>query len=282
MTAILFLFMMISAFAQEFQYRLEGSFVSGNSTVNYFINWNETDATIQGLYQDNLLARGPKLLSGSVTVSGRTMSVILPEDVLGVRSISLETPVSGDINGSVPVNIKTSDSIGRVIGSARTFAMVTKPFNRGAQSIQNTNQCTVGFGALTGFCGIYEGSMNEIYDNRQRCDLVSGGNYRLELAADTVFRLYLNYIPGLPVTEFHNIGAFLPSPTSNTINITGRNCSVLPGTTFIPNNCKTINLNGVFLNQISNISFTGTYTISDEVTADTCSYSLMLHREIVY
>jgi hypothetical protein len=140
----------------------------------------------------------------------------------------------------------------------------------------------IGFGALTGFCGLYGGTLNEISDNRDRCHLLSSGNPKLELAADTVFRLFLNYNPTDPNPQLHNIGAFLPSPESNTINVTSRNCSVLPGTTFVPNNCKNINLNGIFFNQAGTITFNGTYSISDEINADACSYSLNLTREVTY
>ena len=82
--------------------------------------------------------------------------------------------------------------------------------------------------------------------------------------------------------ELHTIGAFLPSPQSNTINVTSRNCSTIPGTTFIPTNCKTVNLNGIFFDQVGTITFNGTYSIADEVTADSCTYTMSLTREVTY
>jgi hypothetical protein len=284
MTVILFLLFAFSAFAQEFQYRLEGSFVSNATTVNYIVNWNETSTTIQGLYQDNLFAQGgPKILSGTVAPSGRTMNVILPQELLGVRSIILHTPMVGTTSGSVPLNITTQDNLARTVDSPDTFSMMsTLPKTTSPGDEKNEEVCVIGFGVLTGFCGLYNGVFNEISDNRNRCDLLTGGNLRLELTPDTVFTLHFNYALGQAEPTFHTIGAFALSPQTNTVNITGQNCSVLPSTTFIPNNCKTINLNGSFLDQAGIVTFNGTYTIADQVNADSCSYSMSLTREVTY
>lgn len=282
MTVILFLFLALSAFAQEFQHRLEGSFTSNATIVNYTINWNETSTTLQGLYQDNLFAKGPTTLTGTVGTTGRTFSVILPTETLGVRQIVIQSPTVSTASGSIPLNITTRDNIGRVVEAPNTTAMMSTMQAATEPGVGNDDSCVIGFGALTGFCGLYNGTMNEINDNRDRCNLLAMGNPRLELAADTVFRLYLNYNPSDPNQQLHNIGAFLPSPQSNTINVSSRNCSVMPGTTFVPNNCKTVNLNGIFFNQAGSITFNGTYSIADEVNADACSYTMNLTREVTY
>lgn len=276
MTVILFLFLTLSAFAQEFQHRLEGSFTSNATTINYTINWNETSTTLQGLYQDNLFAQGPTTMTGTVGTTGRTFSVILPTETLGVRQLVFQSPVVTTTSGSIPLNITTRDSIGRVVDAPNTMAMMSTMQAATAPGVGNDDSCVIGFGALTGYCGMYNGAMNEISDNRERCNLLSLGNPKLELAADTVFRLYL------ADQQLHNIGPFLPSPQSNTINVTSRNCTVMPGTTFVPNNCKTVNLNGIFFNQAGTITFNGTYSISDEVNADACSYTMNLTREVTY
>lgn len=282
MTVILFLFFALSAFAQEFQYRIEGSFPSTETTINYSVSWNETSTTIQGLYQDNLFAKGPTTVAGTVDATGRTMNIILPTEILGIRQITLQSPVVGSTSGSIPMNIKTMDNIGRTVDNPSNMAMMSTMQAATAPGAGGNDGCVIGFGALTGYCGLFDGSFNEINDNRNRCNILSGGNPRLELAADTVFRLYLNYIPGSINPTLINIGPFLPSPQSNAINITSRTCAPIPGTTFIPSNCKTLNLNGIFFEQADTITFTGTYTINDEVTADSCSYTMSLSREVTY
>lgn len=281
MTVILFLFLAVSAFAQEFQYRLEGTFTSNATTINYTINWNETSTTLQGLYQDNLFVKGPTTMTGTVGTTGRTFLAILPTETMGVRQIEIQTGALTTTSGSIPVNITTRNNVGGILDNPSTTALMSTMQAATAPAANDNESCVIGFGALTGFCGLFNGTVNEISDNRDRCNL-TGGNPRLELAADTVFRLYLNYIPADPNPQLHIIGAFLPSPQSNTINVTSRNCSVMPGTSFIPNNCKTLNLNGIFFNQAGIVTFNGTYSISDEINADACSYTMNLTREVTY
>ena len=275
MSAILFLFVAFSVWAQEFQYQMEGSFTTPDEvTVNYEVNWNETMTSIQGLYQDNFYARtGPKILTGDVSTTNRTMNVILPEDVNGARSLTLNTTQTGRASSSVPITITVRDNAGGVITAPNGFALMT------ALNPAATNQgdeCVVGFGALTGLCGIYAGRFTEVMDTNSRCDLLSGGDPRLELAADTTFRILLTNQPT------HNVGAFRPSPIDNTINVTSTVCGPLPGTTFVPNNCKRLNLNGIFFVQASVVTFTGTYSITDNINTDSCSYSMSLRREMTF
>lgn len=275
MAAFLFLFMTFSVMAQDFQYQLEGSFkTSDEVTVNYDVSWNETLTAIQGIYRDNFYARsGPKIVTGDISPSNRTMNIILPEDVNGARSLTLVTTQTGNGSTSIPMSITVRDNAGGVISSPNGFALMTANNPRKANQ---GNECDIGFGVLTGLCGIYSGNFGEILDNNSRCDLLIDGNPRLELAPDTTFRLLLANQP----TQI--IGSFLPSPTSNNINITSNICEPIPGTSFLPNNCKNINLNGTFFTGASTVSFTGTYTISDVINADSCSYRLSLRRELSY
>lgn len=290
MSILLVLFLALTAFAQEFQYRMEGSFnttaVPGEpgipTTVNYTINWNETSTAIQGLYRDNYFSQaGPNIVSGTVNNDGRTMNVILPQAVSGVRSLRISTTQTGTGSGSVPVSVVTRNNVGGNIDNLDNFALLTAlPAATNAQAQEES--CTIGFGALTGFCGIYNGVFNEVSDNRNRCNLLTAGNPRLELGVNTVFSLYLNYIPGVTNQSSHTIGAFPPSPLTASVNINARYCAPLPGTTFVPGDCLNLNLTGDFLDQTDNPTFIGTYTITDEVNADSCSYSMSLSRELSY
>lgn len=269
--------------AQSYQFKLEGSFLAQRDTeipvtVNYTIDWNETSSTIQGVYKDNFYAqKGPQVVSGTVTTNGRSFNTILNEEMEGVKSIVINMQGAGIISGTVPITLRAEDNLGTVIELANNPGIMTATDRGNPQ----TGNCVIGFGALTGYCGLYAGNFNEVSDNANRCDISSSGQARIELATNTEFHLYSNYINAIN-NDFTTIGAFLPSPQSNNVSITGRECGPIPGTTFITGNCKTLNLSGVFYDQASNITFTGTLSMNDEVTGETCTYGLALTREVVY
>ena len=282
MTVILFLLLSFSAFAQgQFEYRLEGSFDGGpgdSVVINYTISWNETSPTIQGVYQDNYFSQNiPKVVSGTRSDEGRRFTVILPVEVSGVSALRFFTSSENAMSGSIPMEVQTSGEIGNVVNTDTGFALMNSLPSALVDPYTNEDVCTVGFGALTGYCGLYSGNFNEFSDPANRCNILSGGNTRLELGTDTIFRLYLNYIPGVVNNPIHIIGAFLPTPLTNSINVSSTNCGPLPGTSFLPN-CKDLNLSGSFSLQGANIVFTGTYTIRDQVTGESCSHSMILNR----
>ena len=277
------LLLSFSTLAQTYQYRLEGSFMAERDTalpvtVNYSIDWNETSSTLQGIYKDNFYAQtGPQVVSGTVTSTGRSFSTILIDETEGVKSIVVTMPTAGIISGSTSLTLRALDNLGSVVETANNPGIMT------AQTINPpaTGNCVIGFGALTGYCGLYAGSFNEISDTANRCDISSTSQARIELATNTEFNFYSNYLDSVN-NDSTTIGVFLPSPQSNSINITGRECASIPGTTFLAGNCKTLNLAGIFYDQASNITFTGTLSMNDEVTGETCTYSLALTREVVY
>lgn len=287
MTVILFLLISFSVFAQEqFEYRIEGSFNSEANldsppaVVNYSIHWNETPTTIQGIYRDNYFTQGsPRPISGEISEDGRRFSVFLPDPVFGVESIILTTPRRIPVTGGIPMTIVTQDAIGGVIKTESTTALMSILPGAVGDATPDEDACTIGFGVLTGYCGMYGGRFTETVDSANRCDLARG-NTLLELSFDTVYRLYLNYIPGVPNQPMHVIGAFAPSPVSNSVNITGRNCGPMDGTTFPVDNCKVMNLSGIFFERAPTIQFTGTYSVTDQVTGETCSYTMLLNRNI--
>lgn len=289
MRVLLLLFFAFSVHAQSFQYRLQGSFATTASPdptnptiVNYTISWNETSTSLAGIYQDNYFTQGtPQTLSGTVAASGRAMTVILPQAVNDVRQLSFLTDRT--TSGSASMTITTRDSIGSVIDSPSSFALVETVAIPTVANGTNDGSCTVGFGMLTGACGIYNGTFNEIRDNNNRCSLLTTGNPRLELGENTAFSMRLNYIPGSANRESHTIGTFPPSPQNLTVDVTSRTCNNLPGTTFVSGNCKTLNLNGIFTQgPDGNNQFTGTYSITDDVNADSCAYTMYLTRELSY
>lgn len=282
MTVILFLLLSFSAFAQgQFAYQLSGTFIANPDdpvTVNYSISWNEAGPSIQGIYKDNYYSKAiPKVVTGRETDDGRNFSVILPAEVAGVSILRFGTSVTSAMSGSIPMTIETYDRVGGLVNNETNFAMMSALPAATNDPVVDENACTIGFGALTGFCGLYEGSIGELADPGNRCNLISGGSARLELGTDTVFRLHLNFLPGIPSTEIHNIGSFIPTPMANTISITGTNCGPMPGTTF-QDNCKEMNLSGTFSQLGSSTGFTGMYSIRDQVTGETCTHSMILNR----
>lgn len=291
MRVLLLLLAAFSVHAQSFQYRLEGSFTTlatpdptNPAIVNYSINWNETSTDIQGVYQDNYFTQGtPRTLTGTVNPNGRSMSVILPQTINDIRQLNFVTSATGAASGSIPMTINTRTNIGSVIDSPSGFALLSALPNSTTGTNTDFNNCVVGFGALTGACGLYNGTFSESRDTNDRCHLISSGNPRLELGLNTAFSFILNYIPGATNQESHTIGTFLPSPQNGSINVSSRNCGNLVGVTFPTTTCKTLNLSGYFTEDASDVfHFTGTYTIIDEATAESCSYSMVLNQESKY
>jgi hypothetical protein len=280
MRLMIFLLMCFSAYAQTFQYRAEGSFQTRTqNTVNYSVNWNETATALQGLYRDNYFTQtGASVLTGTVGATGRKMNVILPEAVNGVKSISLTSNYRTSANGPYPIKVATLSNDGETIDSPPVDMALLSAIQESVAQI-DSDKCDVGFGVLTGVCGLYDGSFNETSDVNNRCHLLTAGNPRLEIGEDTVIKLYLNYIQGASNQSSHTIGTFPTSPASRNINVTSRYCADLPGTTFSRGNCHTLSLAGDFMTTSTlPDQFVGTYTITDDVTGESCNYSLSVRR----
>lgn len=291
MRVLLLLFFAFSVHAQSFQYRLEGSFTTlatpdptNPAVVNYSINWNETSTDIQGVYQDNYFTQSvPRTLTGTVNPNGRTMTVILPQTVSDIRQLNFITNATGAASGSVSMTVNTRTNIGSVIDSPSGFALLSALPNSTTGTNTDFNNCVVGFGALTGACGLYNGTFSESRDTNDRCNLLAFGNARLELGLNTAFSFIMNYIPGAANQETQTIGSFLPSPQNGSINVSSRNCGNLSGVAFPSTDCKTLNLSGYFTEDASNnFHFTGTYSIINDVSAESCSYSMILNQESKY
>ena len=275
----------IQVVAQTFQYQVEGSFTSGDDLpdtepviVTYTLKWNETPTDIQGIYLDNYYSNiGPKAVTGTIDSLGRNFNIILPEVVNDVKSITMKLSQLGAQSGSIPMHIETFNNINVRLVSVNTFAFISQLTT---PPVTDTS-CTVGFGVLTGLCGSYAGRFNELTDSQNRCDLLSGGEPRLVLGADTNFTLYLNYAGIMEGLPFHSLGTFITSPQSARITTERENCGALPGTRFDPANCQTLSLEALFFEGPS-VNVSGTYVIKDQVTDESCSYSFYLTREVQY
>lgn len=276
------------ALAQNFQYRIDGSFTTratvnptSPETVNYTIRWNENSETIDGFYQDNYFSKiNMIVVTGTKNSSGRGFNIVLPQIVNGVKSITIDSPELKELDGSIQMNITLKDSLDTSTDFTTVYSNLTQTNN--ASPINK--DCTVGFGFLAGFCGFYQGTISEVSDPLSRCDLNSLGEMRLELATDTHINLHLRYTGSVVASApVHKLGAFSFYPQAGNIQTSSKVCTApLEGTTFSSENCKTQTLTGVFTSQLGIKRFLGNYTILDDKNGESCSYVITVSQGFSY
>jgi hypothetical protein len=278
----LLFFVSFSAHAQEYQYQMDGSFSLNISditppTVNFNISWNEVNGQIQGVYSDNYFVSSTEV-TGSTLLQGKSFLVNFPIVTNGVRSIAMMAVGSGP--GNVPVTVTLRDTFGNPASYHNVNAIITRPAT--AVDEDPVENCSVGFGDLTGYCGIYGGSINEVSDIYSRCRTIASTFTRLELATTLDVNLHLGYRDSLVGLPSHSLGSLPLSPITSEISITNRNCGPLPGTTFPGDGCQVLTLTGTFDEIIDTNQFSGTYVITDEVSNQSCTFNLTLEREVAY
>ena len=272
----------IPAFAQDFEYRMEGSFALNTSdisppTVEFSINWNEANGEILGVYSDNYFVSSAPV-NGSTILQGKSFLVDFPIVTNGVRSLSIMAVGSGP--GRVPLTLSLLDTYGNPSSIHNISAVMTR--TSGDEVADENVSCSVGFGALTGYCGIYGGDIDEVSDRSALCFNVESESNKLVLAQSLDMNLYLGYrdtIAGLPA---HPLGSLPVSPITGEVNMTGRNCGELPGTRFSSESCQTLTLSGNFTELVGVKRFSGTYVITDDLSDQSCTFSLTLDREVTY
>ena len=284
MKAILFFLLTFSfnSFAQ--MYRMTGDFaLFGNTSspirATYTLTWRENGASLEGRYSDNVFAANAGV-TGVMVNGKRTFQVVLPTPDArhGVKSLTFETTDFQGMDANVSTTIVSKDINGAPIQSTVTFAGII-PDNTGTFQAQEASNCSVGFGMLTGFCGLYGGNMSEESDASNVCQLTGT---RLELAINGDLSLYFNYKGSLRNIPRHTFGSLLGTPMGQNINTTVRHCGELPGTNMNSIGCKVLRFVGSFQDFGSIKNFSGTYDIRDEVTGNTCSYGMNLAREVMY
>lgn len=142
--------------------------------------------------------------------------------------------------------------------------------------------CSVGFGILTGYCGIYSGKITKISDFNLRCHDIASNMTRLELATNTQFSLYLGYVDSIQNLPRHFLGSLKNAPLFTSIHLRFLNCGILPGTSFPPESCQILDLKGHFSTLSQKKFFRGIYTISDGANNESCTFMMDLQRDITY
>jgi hypothetical protein len=279
--------LVFSVWAQDLQFQLRGSFpITDNqlptpSIVHFELEWNEIDGVIRGEYQDSRLQLSSIRFAGESTGQGRTMRVQLPATVKNVRALTFQTAQTGMQSGETATRVVLRDELGNVIASKEvTGTMVARSDEA---TVATPNVCTIGFGVLSGYCGLYAGQVTETADTLNRCDLQDPSTeLRLELALDTSVRLYPRFLNSTPGADFHELGTLPTSPLETDLNLSSRNCGELPATRMNPESCRQLTLSGNFSTTAGIRNFSGTYAIVDEITGETCRYNLNLERVLAY
>ncbi len=274
--------LMVTSWAQEFNHRLLGTFSVPQSPkpVAFNLSWNEDNASIEGNYQDNFFSS-----NGSVTGisgnQGRIFNITFPKVNNKAKSLTIVTTAADATSGEIPLTLTLRNQEGATIASHNTSGVINRATATGlvVQREEEGGACT-GLGALDGTCGIFQGSLIETFDSANRCILNDAGTVVLEIARSGRLRLLTNYINTTVNLPAHSLGDVRAAKSRSIINNT-RNCGSLAGTNFFEGNCQRLSLIGSF-SQGELPAFTGTYTITDELSGEKCSYSLELVREIEY
>lgn len=241
---LLFLLSSWSAFAQTgiYQYQMDGTFQGRvpqdlrQVDVTFTLAWREINGRIEGTYRDNFFTNNTPV-NGTSGMNGRIFSVNFPRINQGVSSLSITTNLTNLMSGTAPIMIVMMDPSANSLSQYNVSAAVV--VFSGAAPLESN--CDIGFGALTEYCGLYAGRLQEVSDTSNRCNLPDYG-FRMELNTDAKFNLYFYYSDstvGIPEHELNS----LPTPSlTPTVNLTTRHCGTLVGTNFDPNNCQALRL----------------------------------------
>lgn len=209
---------------------------------------------------------------------GRIFVVTFPKEIKGVRTITfLGSDLKNDKGAvSIPMSVVLRDANGKPVNTNSIEAnLVGGPTNRVAQK-QEATGCQEGFGSLAGYCGVYSGMLTEEADANNKCDLLSFPNSRLILDQNAEIGLSLGELSEIVNPPIHRIGRLFTDPDSMRIDLTSRSCRPLPGTKFQGDDCKRLNIAGIFSVLKDVKHFLGYYTISDEKTNELCRYRLSM------
>ncbi|HXH73911.1 MAG TPA: hypothetical protein VNJ08_03030 [Bacteriovoracaceae bacterium] len=273
----------LATIGDDFKFQMDGSFLRRGSPndlpTRFSLKWNENKNQISGVYSDNYFATTETTVVGLTRPEGRSFTVVLPDISRGAKTIDIQSQFASDGPISATFTIKDAAGLTSDFYTLAAIASTDPTVTEVADAADPEISCVVGLGTLTGFCGMYAGTVSKATDSSLRCQELT--NARLELTPGGDFKLHLEEIFALTGGNFvHNIGSLNGAgPVTTMVSVSGRNCGDLMGTSFMVQNCQTLNLAGTFSNFAGVRSFAGTYTIRDNVNGDSCTFSLGLERQ---
>lgn len=272
-----------SSQAISYQYQMDGTYsvnlpgLTQAQTIRFTILWNENRGAISGLYGDSYFSSSSKV-TGTAGVYGRVFNIQLPRIIQGVQNITFTASETNIEVGSLPVQIYLKDMVSQTVAQTNISTAITV---RSDADNPPESACDVGFGVLSGYCGLYQGTLSEISDSGNNCNLPDYG-FRFELNSDARTSLYFYYSDSTIGIPKHDLGTLPAAPTVPNLNLSSRHCGVLLGTNFNNTNCQILNLNGTFTEVGDGRNFRGRYTVIEETTGNSCSYDINVNREKSY
>jgi hypothetical protein len=260
---ILFFLFSLPAFSQ-YQFKWTGSFtVHTLDTINnrfpapvaFTLEWNELNHYMVGIYKDNYID-APVEISGKSSVEGRNVFVQHP--TLGAMNLTSSSSLAS--NGAVAVSISAQNNIFNILATM--------------SSLPTSSFCSTGFGVLSGYCGIYTGSNNEMEDGDNLCNLVAFQPLMVEVMPNTDVNVVTN-------GNRQKIGSIPSSPLSGSMSISSHHCGAIQDTLMDPTHCQTETLLGEFTQAGDQHVFNGTFKIVDEANGSTCTYNLSLNQKVL-
>jgi hypothetical protein len=134
--------------------------------VTFTLAWREINGRIEGTYRDNVFTNNTPV-TGTSGMNGRIFSVDFPRVIQGVSAFSITTNMTNLQSGTAPIMIVMMDPSANSL-SQYTVSAAVVVFGA-AQAIESN--CDIGFGALTEYCGLYAGKIQEVSDTSNRCNL---------------------------------------------------------------------------------------------------------------
>lgn len=278
--SLLLLFLAFFSFAQpidkNYQYKMDGSFqatLPGDGvphTVRFTLLWNEKDSAITGHYRDDLFTNGSPVVGTSGT-TGKVFNTSFAKATQNVVKLSLTCVAPKVEGGTIPLMVFMKDRVDMTVDQYTTSGAVTVR----TDYVPETQACVNGFGEVKGYCGMYKGSLTEIMDAGNFCSLTDYG-FRMELSDEARVNLYFYYSDTTIGIPAHSLGALETVPLAPSISMNEKHCGNLVGTNFPGSSCQTLRLSGSFTKLNDKKRFNGTYSIQDDETKESCSYSLIL------
>jgi hypothetical protein len=263
------------------QFQLSGSFKypgDVSKIVTFSLNWFERNGIVKGLYADNFFS-GSEIVAGEDNPEGSHLIVIFPKEKFGTKSLVffLPHPLNSK-NLQRPIALVMRDQVGHVKNYISINDSKLSSPSKSEIQLQEEDECSRGFGELSGLCGVYAGLVSEEEDRRNICNLLFADPVRLELTIEGTLFLHFGEVNEIISSPGHLIGRIPFNPQKKSIDVMNRICEQMIGVKSSTDICKIVHLKGVFSTELGNRIFKGSYRITEEGTNNTCLYKLSLEK----